>query len=635
MCPSVGDGRYGVVVRRYGALLPRCDPMCAPDGHAAGRPDGAPTGGVRRLRRGTMQEERPLPAERAARCRPRLPELTETARDRAPPEPSAAGARRRRRARRRRLRVRARGAARRHPAAVARCSARHWPTTAAPSCWTWSRRCAGCASAVAGDERRRRDHPPALRAGHRHRGRADQGVLPVLPAGQHRRAAAPVARAARAAPGRARPAAPAHGAARRGLPRRRPRRGRRTCWPAPSCDRCSPRTPPSRRGSRCWRILRRVGRRAGPRRAATRSWPRWSTCCGRPTSCARASRPSPTRRSAIGWYMEQLGRNAVPDLLGEFEREVRAAGFTVPDRRPPGRAGLLGRRRPGRQPERHPGGHPRGRWSCTRTGRCASTTDLVEQLIDELSISTRVIGRVRGAARLAGPGPARAARGARPVHPAQRARALPAQALLRAGPPRGHAGADAGQGGPHVAGRRLPGRARLHRGPGVLDRSLRGHLGGRIADGTLARARRTARALGLHLAELDIREHSERHHAGARRGLRRARRAGQALRRADPRGAHARCWPRELDGGAHWSAATTGCRTARRTCSAIFDMLHDVQHEYGPEVAQHLHRLDVPGRRRPAGRRPCWPARRTWSSCSTNPRSSVDLVPLFETVEEL
>ena len=46
----------------------------------------------------------------------------------------------------------------------------------------------------------------------------------------------------------------------------------------------------------------------------------------------------------------------------------------------------------------------------------------------------------------------------------------------------------------------------------VIDRSLRGHLGGRIADGTLARALRTARALGLHLAELDVREHSARHH---------------------------------------------------------------------------------------------------------------------------
>jgi phosphoenolpyruvate carboxylase len=47
----------------------------------------------------------------------------------------------------------------------------------------------------------------------------------------------------------------------------------------------------------------------------------------------------------------------------------------------------------------------------------------------------------------------------------------------------------------------------------LIDRSLREHLGDRIADGRLARALRAAEAFGLHLAELDIREHSGKHHA--------------------------------------------------------------------------------------------------------------------------
>src|SRR5690606_23908282 len=47
----------------------------------------------------------------------------------------------------------------------------------------------------------------------------------------------------------------------------------------------------------------------------------------------------------------------------------------------------------------------------------------------------------------------------------------------------------------------------------VMDRSLRGHRGARIAEATLAPARRVAEAVGLHLAELDVREHAERHHA--------------------------------------------------------------------------------------------------------------------------
>ncbi|MGH3771463.1 MAG: phosphoenolpyruvate carboxylase, partial [Pseudonocardiaceae bacterium] len=47
----------------------------------------------------------------------------------------------------------------------------------------------------------------------------------------------------------------------------------------------------------------------------------------------------------------------------------------------------------------------------------------------------------------------------------------------------------------------------------VMDASLRGHLGERIAEGTLARTLRSARALGLHLAALDVREHAEALHA--------------------------------------------------------------------------------------------------------------------------
>ena len=34
---------------------------------------------------------------------------------------------------------------------------------------------------------------------------------------------------------------------------------------------------------------------------------------------------------SMGWYMEQLGRGAVPDLLAELSREVRDAGFVLPE----------------------------------------------------------------------------------------------------------------------------------------------------------------------------------------------------------------------------------------------------------------------------------------------------------------
>ena len=168
-------------------------------------------------------------------------------------------------------------------------------------------------------------------------------------------------------------------------------------------------------------ILRRVADGAGPRRAG-----RGAGRAGRPALADRRAAPGQADRGRRGarpsagtWSSWAAPR--CPTCSASSSARSAAAGFTVPERRPAARAGLLGRRRPGRQPERHPGGHPRGRWSCTRTGPSAHPRPTWStQLIGELSISTRVIGRVRGAARLAGPRPAGAARGARPVHPAQR-----------------------------------------------------------------------------------------------------------------------------------------------------------------------------------------------------------------------
>ncbi len=94
---------------------------------------------------------------------------------------------------------------------------------------------------------------------------------------------------------------------------------------------------------------------------------------------------------AIGWYMEQLGRVAVPDLLGAFDREVRAAGFTVPEGARPLALGCwVGGDRDG---------NPNVTPAVTRevmelySDRAIGIhTDLVDELIQELSISTRVIG---------------------------------------------------------------------------------------------------------------------------------------------------------------------------------------------------------------------------------------------------
>jgi phosphoenolpyruvate carboxylase len=167
----------------------------------------------------------------------------------------------------------------------------------------------------------------------------------------------------------------------------------------------------------------------------------------------------------------------------------------------------------------------------------------------------------------------------------------------------------------------------------VVDRSLRGHLGGRIADGTLARALRSARALGLHLAELDIREHSGRHHAalGA---------VYDALGELDKpyaeltRAERTALLAAELDGGRPLIRRHYGLPDGAADVLATFDMLHDVQHEFGREVAQTYivsmcqgvdDLLAVAVLAREA----------FMVELRQDPRSSVDLVPLFETVEEL
>ncbi len=334
---------------------------------------------------------------------------------------------------------------------------------------------------------------------------------------------------------------------------------------------------------------------------------------------------------AIGWYIEQLGRSAVPDLLGAFEREVRAAGFTVPDNARPLTLGCwVGGDRDG---------NPNVTPAVTRevlelySDRAVTIhLDLAEQLISELSISTRVIGvseELRGSL-------ARDRRALPDVHdrfirlnahePYRlkmsyiRERLLNTRIRLR-------------ERHPHRAGVDYLGAAGFLDDLAVVDRSLRGHRGGRIADGTLARARRTARALGLHLAELDIREHSERHHqalGAVYDALGELDRPYAELTRAE----RTRLLAAELDGGRPLIRRHYGLPDGAADVLATFDLLHDMQHEYGPEAAQTYivsmcqgvdDILAVTVLAREA----------FMVELHRDPRSSVDLVPLFETVAEL
>ncbi|MQS07982.1 phosphoenolpyruvate carboxylase [Streptomyces alkaliphilus] len=68
------------------------------------------------------------------------------------------------------------------------------------------------------------------------------------------------------------------------------------------------------------------------------------------------------------------------------------------------------------------------------------------------------------------------------------------------------------EGSPHQPGRDYLGTGELLTDMAVVQRSLREHRGGLVADGQVERVVRTISAFGLQLATMDVREHADAHH---------------------------------------------------------------------------------------------------------------------------
>ena len=342
---------------------------------------------------------------------------------------------------------------------------------------------------------------------------------------------------------------------------------------------------------------------------------------------------------AVSYYLEQLGSRAVPDLLGEFEAQLLDAGYRLPtDARPVTLGCWVGGDRDG-----NPNVTPQVTMEVLRSfaeRALGIHHGLLEELGTELSVSTRVVGvseELRSSL-------ARDRRFLPEVYDRfvrlnaeepYRLKCSYILARLEGTRQRLRDGTGNQPGGAHREGRDYLGAGEYLADLGVIDRSLRAHLGERIAEGRLARTLRTARALGLHLAELDIREHSEVHH-GALAAL--YERLGELERPYSDldRNGRTALLSRELARGRPLAPRRAQLPAAAAEVVEIFDMLHAAQQTYGEDAVRTYvvsmcqgvdDLLAVAVLAREAGL--------VDLAADGTGRSSVDLVPLFETVEEL
>jgi phosphoenolpyruvate carboxylase len=335
---------------------------------------------------------------------------------------------------------------------------------------------------------------------------------------------------------------------------------------------------------------------------------------------------------AVTYYLEQLGTQAVPELLEDFEGELARAGFVLPAQSRPVVLGCwVGGDRDG-----NPNVSPQVTLDVLRlyADRALSIQlALMDQLVQELSVSTRVVG-VSEALRCSLAHDRRllpevydryirlnAEQPYRLKCSYIRTRLIRTQQRIR-------------DGLAHQEGRDYRGAQAYLADLEVMDASLRAHLGERIAEGALAKTLRSARALGLHLATLDVREHAEVHH-------------GALAVLYDPldelpvpyaeldRRERAQLLSRELAGRRPLTARSAQLPAAAADVLAVFDTIRTAQHTFGASAASTYivsmskgvdDVLAAAVLAREAGLITLAPP---GVSCT------VDLVPLFETVTEL
>ncbi|GAA4778894.1 phosphoenolpyruvate carboxylase [Actinomycetospora chlora] len=338
---------------------------------------------------------------------------------------------------------------------------------------------------------------------------------------------------------------------------------------------------------------------------------------------------------SVAYYLEQLGRRTLPEVLSELDEELDRVGLHLPDGSRPLVLGCwVGGDRDG---------NPNVTADLTlETMRIYGErgvriqVELLEELVQELSVSTRLVGVSEDLRRSL----ARDRRALPEVY--DRFVRLNAEEPYRLKCSYVHARLENtrrryADGTPHQPGRDYLGADEYLRDLEVMDASLRAHQGERIADGGLRDVMRSANAVGLHLASVDVREHTNFHHTALTALFDRLGELSTPYGELDHAG-RTEVLSRELAGRRaltprrNWQQI--GDDSFRETLE-VFDCIRTVQETYGEEalhtyvisMAQNVDDiLAVAVLAREAG---------LVEVTADGAMSTLDIVPLFETATEL
>jgi phosphoenolpyruvate carboxylase len=298
----------------------------------------------------------------------------------------------------------------------------------------------------------------------------------------------------------------------------------------------------------------------------------------------RIARPEPTdeARNAV-YYLDELYRSAVPEVLEELHEELARVGLRLPDGVRPLTFGTwIGGDRDG-----NPNVTPAVTLDVLILQHEYGIKDALD-VMDELRAALSSSVRLSGASQELLDSLAADLENLPEISPrykrmnAEEPYRLKAtcirQKLLNT--------RDRLAGGtPHVAGRDYLGTAPLLADLRLIQDSLRAHKGALIADGRLDRAIRTVSAFGLHLATMDVREHADAHHHAL--GQLFDRLGEEAWRYADmPREYRQRLLAKELKSRRPLAPSPAPLDAAGAKTLGVFETIRESFERFGPEIVE-------------------------------------------------